>query len=474
MVRMRIALVCGATVAALCVSALVAQSSLPDTPSGRRLGQWLRIFNADDRAARAQFYREHWAYTPNQNFYQDLYEQTGGFELLRVEESTVARTIALAKQVDSDVVARLTFEVEPAEPYRIVRFGAQPVPRPADLPIERVTEAELLKALRGDLDRRAAADRFAGTVLVAKNGKPVFTAAYGFADRERKVANRIDTRFKNGSMNKMFTAVATLTLVQAGKLALDDPLDKHLTDYPNRTLASKVTIHHLLTHTGGTGDIFGAQFTARRLELRTHQDYIALHGTRELLFEPGSQWMYSNYGFALLGAVIDKVSGGSYYDYVRDHVYAPAGMTLTGSEPEDQVLPNTAIGYTRRPGVSGWQSNAETLAYRGMAAGGGYTTVEDLLRFATALTNHRLLNADYTNLLTTGKVRAGAGQYAYGFSDLPINGVRAVGHSGGAPGQTGDLLILPVSGYIVVVLANMDPPAAQRLSNYIANRLPPR
>jgi CubicO group peptidase (beta-lactamase class C family) len=275
-------------------------------------------------------------------------------------------------------------------------------------------------------------------------------------------------------MNKMFTAVAVLTLVQAGKLALDDPLGKHLPDYPNKTLASKVTIHHLLTHTGGTGDFFGTQFAARRLELRTHQDYIALHGTRDLLFEPGSQWMYSNYGFALLGAVIEAVSGRSYYDYVRDHVYAPAGMTATGSEPENEVLPNTAIGYTRRPGTIGWLSNADTLAYRGMAAGGGYTTVEDLLRFATALTSHRLLDADKTTLLTTGKVRAGAGQYAYGFSDVTINGVRAVGHSGGAPGQTGDLLILPESGYVIAVLANVDPPAAPRVSNYVASRLPVR
>jgi CubicO group peptidase (beta-lactamase class C family) len=470
MCSIRVVLCSAAVVASLYSSGAVAQSPAPDTVSSRQLAQWLAAFNVGDGAARESFYRDRWAYRPNQRFYEDLRAQTGGFELLKVEESTATRIVAIARQLDSDAVSRLMFEVEPDEPHRVVRFTVQPIPRPADLPIARLTEAELLKVLRTDLERWAAADRFSGAVLVAKNGRPIFSAAYGLADRERKVANTVETRFKNGSMNKMFTAVATLTLVRAGKLALTDPLGRHLTDYPNKTVASKVTIHHLLTHTGGTGDIFGPEFTAKRLELRTPKDYVALYGKRDLLFEPGSQWMYSNYGFALLGAVIEQVSGQTYYDYVRDHVFKPAGMTLTGSEPEDQVLPHTAIGYMKRGNA--WQSNADTLPYRGMSAGGGYTTVEDLMRFATALTNHRLLNAEDTTLLTTGKVASAGGKYAYGFVDMTIGGIRAIGHSGGAPGQSGDLIIVPESGYAIAVLANQDPPAAPRVSNYIANRVP--
>jgi D-alanyl-D-alanine carboxypeptidase len=460
------------TVATLGVATLAAQTQAVDTASGRELSRWLAVFNGLDREARQAFYRERWAYRPNQAFYEDLREQTGGFEVLRVEESTAARTVAIAKQVDSDAVSRITFEIEPAEPYRIVRFAAPTIPRPADLPIARVSEAELVTMLRASLDRWAAADRFAGAVLVARNGTPVFTAAYGLADRERSVANTVETRFKNGSMNKMFTAAATLLLVREGRLALEDTLGKHLTDYPNKAVASTVTIHQLLTHTGGTGDIFGPEFTAHRLELRTPQDYVTLLGKRDVLFEPGSQWMYSNYGFALLGAIIEKVSGRSYYDFVHDRIFAPAGMSATGSEPEDQVLPNTAIGYMRRGGTNGWQPNTATLAHRGMSAGGGYTTVGDLLRFATALTNHRLLDAKFTAMLTTGKVATPGGKYAYGFVETASGGVRTFGHSGGAPGQSGDLIVLPESGYVVAVLSNIDPPAAPRVSNYIAARLP--
>ena len=460
--------------AALSVTGPVAQAQLPDTPAARQLARWLETFNQGDRDARQRFVTEQWPSRSNQNVDQDLAlrAQTGGFILLRVEESTTTRTAALAQERDSDTVARLTLEVEEAAPHRIVRFEAQVIPRPPDLAIARLSEAELIKTLRADLEKRAAADSFSGAVLVAKNGKAIFTGAYGLADRERRVSNTLDTRFRNGSMNKMFTAVATLSLVQAKKLAVDDPIAKQLTDYPNKTLASKVTIHHLLTHTGGTGDIFGPQFAAHRLELKTHQDYVNLYGARDLMFEPGSRWMYSNYGFVLLGAIIEKVSGQSYYDYVRDHVYQPAGMTLTASEPEDQLVANRSVGYMRRPGVVGLQPNTDTLPYRGMAAGGGYTTVEDLLRFANALTSHKLLNAQYTTLLTTGKVDARGGKYAYGFSEQTAGGVRSIGHGGGAPGMNGDLVIYPDSGYTVAVLANMDPPAAQRISSFVANRLP--
>src|SRR5208282_5473121 len=176
-------------------------------------------------------------------------------------------------------------------------------------------EGDALAALRTQLEKDVAADKFSGTVLVAKEGKPVFAEAYGLADREKKISNTLDTRFRIGSMNKMFTAVSVLQLVEAGKIKLTDPLGKYVTDYPNQDIATKVTIHQLLTHTGGTGDIFGPEFNAHRRELRTLNDYVALYGKRAPQFEPGSRWRYSNYGMVLLGVVIERVTGQSYYDY---------------------------------------------------------------------------------------------------------------------------------------------------------------
>jgi CubicO group peptidase (beta-lactamase class C family) len=396
---------------------------------------------------------------------------TGGFELKKAEASTPTQLTGLVQERDSDQFARFEVEVEPAEPYRITRLDLRPAPRPTEFAIPRMTESELAAASRAKLEADTAADKFAGAVMVARNGETIFSGAYGLADRDKKIPNTLSTRFRIGSMNKMFTATAVLQLVQAGKIKLEDPLGKYLPDYPNPAIATKVTIHQLLTHTGGTGDFFGPEFDAHRLELRTLQDYVKLFGTRGPAFEPGSKWAYSNYGMLLLGVIIERVSGASYYDYVRENIYRPAGMAGTGSQAEDEVVPDRSIGYMKRDGV--WKANTDTLPYRGTSAGGGYSTVEDLARFASALMAHKLLNARYTELLTTGKVdTGGGGKYAYGFDETVAQGIRSFGHGGGAPGMNGDLRIYPQSGYVIAVLSNLDPPAASRLSQFISNRLP--
>jgi len=310
-------------------------------------------------------------------------------------------------------------------------------------------------------------------VLVAKNGKPIYSAAYGLADREKKIPNTLNTKFRIGSMNKMLTATAVLQLNQAGKLQLTDPLGKYLTDYPNKDVATKVTIEQLLSHTGGTGDFFGPEFDKHRLELKTLQDYVKLYGQRGPEYSPGTRWEYSNYGFLLLGLVVEKASGQDYYQYVRDHIYKPAAMTGSDSLPEDQTVADRSIGYTKFGGGTSWKPNNDTLPYRGTSAGGGYSTVGDLLAFANAVQNHKLLDAAHTSLLTTGHVDVAPGEkYAYGFMDSTEGGVRSLGHGGGAPGMNGELRIYPQSRYTVVVLANEDPPAASRIAGFVGNRLP--
>jgi CubicO group peptidase (beta-lactamase class C family) len=465
-----------ACVAVLVTFAGTAWAQVPPTPAGRQLAGWLEAFNSERPDALRQFLARHAPSASQERLLQptaatfDFRERTGGFDFRKAESSTATRLSALVQERGSDQMARITIDVQPDAPHHITALSIAAVPRPPELALPRLNEADLVTALRAKLAADAAAGTFAGAVMLAKDGRTMFDGAYGLADRGKRIANTLDTRFRIGSMNKMFTAVAILQLVQAGTVRLDAPLGTYLTDYPNKDVASKVTIHHLLTHTGGTGDIFGPQFVAKRRELRTLQDYVRLYGTRGLEFEPGSQWSYSNYGFVLLGAVIEKVSGQSYYDYVASHVFAPAGMSSTASMPEDSVVPNRSVGYTRNGRTL--ESNAAELPYRGSSAGGGYSTVGDLLRFATALREHKLLNAHYTELLTTGKVDARGAKYAYGFIDRAVGGVRFIGHGGGAPGMNGDLQIDPRSGYVIAVLSNLDPPAAQRVADFITNRLP--
>jgi D-alanyl-D-alanine carboxypeptidase len=455
-------------ISALCL----AQTQFPDTPAGHQAEAWLQAFNSGDRERLHDFLKKN---LPDRAEHMDqemgFRAVTGGFDLKKMEDSTPTKLTALVQERNSDQMGRLTVEVDGAESHRITNLDLRAIPRPAEFALPHMSESELNSALRKKLDDDSAADRFFGAVLVAKNGKPIFAQAYGFADRDHKVPNTLKMRFRIGSMNKMFTATSILQLAEAGKLGLDDSVGKYLTDYPNKDIATKVTIRQLLTHTGGTGDIFGPDFDKHRLELRTLQDYIKLYGNRSPQFEPGSRWEYSNYGFILLGAIIEKVSGQSYYDYVRQHVYGPASMTSSGSEPEDVAVPDRSIGYSRMGGPE-LHPNTDTLPYRGTSAGGGYSTVEDLLKFANALEGHKLLNAEFTDMLTTGKVDGRGSRYAFGFEDQIINSVRCFGHGGGAPGMNGDLEICPGPAYVVAVLSNMDPPAASQISNFVANRLP--
>jgi D-alanyl-D-alanine carboxypeptidase len=344
-------------------------------------------------------------------------------------------------------------------------------PRPSsalDLVLQRLTQADALAALADHAEERAQAGEFAGAVLVARHGKILLQDAWGRADRKAGTANTPATRFRIGSMNKMFTAVATLQLAEAGKLKLDDPIGQHLPGYPNKQVAARVTVRHLLTHTGGTGDIFGPQFDQHRLQLREHRDYLKLYGSRGLSFEPGARFEYSNYGFVLLGALIEQVSGESYDDYVGDHVFRPAAMRSTGALPESVEVPERAVGYLRLSPGGAWEPNTYTLPWRGTAAGGGYSTVGDLLRFAQALGSGRLLS----KATLAEATRPHQQQYGYGFDVQGQGRLASYGHGGGAPGMNGELRVFPQLGYVVVALSNLDPPAASEMVEFFALRMP--
>jgi D-alanyl-D-alanine carboxypeptidase len=462
--------------ATICGLVFAADTTIPDTPAGQQFAHWLKVFNGGKRDEMQKFLEQNRPEAAKRLDQELGFRQmTGGFDLKKIEESTPQKITGILKERDSDNYGRFVMEVAPGPPHQITSLGLQLIPRPAEFQAApRLSEQDAVAVLKADLQKRTGEDGFAGAVAVAKGRKLVFSGAYGMADRERQVPNRVDTRFRIGSMNKMFTATAVLQLAQAGKLKLTDPLGKYLTDYPNKDIASKVTVHQLLTHTGGTGDIFGPEFEKNRLTLRALSDYVALYGKRAPEFEPGARFVYSNYGFILLGVLVEKVSGQSYYDYVREHVFKPAGMTRTDSLPEATQVEGRFKGYMRRDGK--WATNTDTLPVRGTSAGGGYSTVTDLVAFANALMEHKLLNPEYTKLLLTGKVEGGPGgsKYAYGFSDTTADGVRWAGHGGGAPGMNGDLKFSLESGYIVAVLSNLDPPAATHVSDFIAMRLPAR
>jgi D-alanyl-D-alanine carboxypeptidase len=443
-----------------------AQPDVPTTPAGRVFTAWLSAFNAADRAALEAFDTAHRPDAPSVTQSLRFRSDTGGFTLLRIEKSAPTQLVALLEERDSRRLDRLELEVTADSPPVVVSSTLRGTPRPADLPLVRLSESDALAALAERVDELAKLDQFSGAVLVGRRGKILWQTAAGLANRENRTPNTLDTQFRNGSMNKMFTATAALQLIEAGKLSLDDTVGKILPDYPNQDIAAKVTIRHLLTHTGGTGDFFGPLFAKNRLTLKSHGDYVALFGSRGPVHEPGAEFRYSNYGMLLLGAIIERVSGMSYFDYVRTKVFEPAGMRSTGSLPETEIVPNRSTGYMRRSDA--WIANTDTLPWSGTAAGGGYSTVGDFFRFAEALQSGVLISKASLAQMTTPH----RGQYGFGMTIQGNGATRSFGHGGGAPGQNGDLRVFPESGYVVVALSNYDPPAASRLADFIAVRLP--
>jgi D-alanyl-D-alanine carboxypeptidase len=370
------------------------------------------------------------------------------------------------------ILATLNFEPAPA--HRITRLDLAPGHRPADVPPPpRLKDAALAAAIRERAERLVPQDRFAGTVLVTRAGRVEARGAWGLADRERKVANTLDTKFRLGSMPKIFTAVSIMQLAAADKLDLKTPLGAYIKDYPNAEIARTVTPLHLLTHTGGTGDyLFGPEAAAHPQELRDAKDWVAMFGGRPAQFPAGTKQVYSNFGFILLGRIVEVVSGQSYNDYVSAHIFKPTGMTETGNWPEGEIPGPWAAGYTGQPGHLVLIPPPGQGGGGGTPAGGGLSTVADLQRFAEALMGYRLLDQTHTQRLMAGGMTAPDGKpYPSDFSRKMDDGRTMWGHGGAAGGMNTWLRMFPESGQVVIVLCNLDEPAATGMANFICDRL---
>ncbi|MCI0549015.1 MAG: serine hydrolase, partial [Candidatus Rokubacteria bacterium] len=224
-----------------------------------------------------------------------------------------------------------------------------------------------------------------------------------------------------------------------------------------------MTVRHLLEHRGGIGDIFGEAYERTdKSKLRDVSDWIPLFRDKPLAFEPGERQQYSNGGYVLLGAIVERASGENYYDYVRRHIYRPLGMRDTDHFASDGKTPDLAVGYTRQaPGdgtdAAGWADSAPTRPWRGSPAGGGYSTLGDLLRFVQAMRTSKLLKPE-TVTPEFRELRADE------------SGNLGLGIGGGAPGI--NAAVEAIGPYTIVVLANLDPPAAAVPASWLAERLP--
>lgn len=426
------------------------------SPAARRAAEVVELINlGNPEAARAYVERNYSdafkAVAPMERHVGILsmfHGQMGELKVESVTEAEPGKARVLARGELTGEWLEIGFEVETQPPHRIggILFRPAQAPEGRGEPAAR-TDEERVHALDAYVRRLADANAFTGVVMLAKEGRPLFASAYGPADREANRANTMETAFNLASVNKMITAVAIAQLVEAGKLSFQDPLAKFLPGFPNPRAAREIRIEHLLTHTSGLGSYLGPRFSAARAE--TVDEMMRFATDTAPAFAPGTRWRYSNTGFLVLGKVIEKVTGQSYFDYVRDHVYTPAGMRGT-SAPTRESMPGAATGYDREG--DRYTSNLAALPFRGGPAGGGYSTAGDLVRFAEALRTGRLVSPAMARTLTTPKPEIGSPEYGYGFTVDAQRGI--VGHSGGYAGTSNNVDIFLADGYTAVVLSN--------------------
>lgn len=392
-----------------------------------------------------------------------LRKELGATSVERVRRENDTLTIVLRGA--TGLVARVELDVAPQSPHRYTRMAVAITdgPEPDEIgPSVDVRGSMPPAELVATLDHhvaKAAGDGFSGVVLVARDGVPVFEKAYGLANRTFEAPNTPATRFNLASIGKAFTKTAIGQLVAAGTLRLTDTLGTLLPDYPQEQTRA-ATVAQLLEHQGGIADFFGRAFAERSMaEFRSNADYYRYVSGQPPLFAPGAERRYCNGCYVVLGAIIERLSGKTYERYVAEHVFDRAGMSGAGFFRADEPAPNVATGYTRNlPGAGGsLRSNVFAHGAAGSAAGGSCATAADLVAFDNALRTGRLLDPKMTAWFL-GAEPAAAGRARGSFQI-----------AGGAPGTS---TVLESDGtWTVVVVANVDPPAAVRLAGPIMRAL---
>lgn len=299
------------------------------------------------------------------------------------------------------------------------------------------------------LDSQVKVNEFSGTVLVSNNDKIIYEKAFGYADREWKSPNTLETKFEIGSLTKQFTAAAILQLVEQGKLNLNDKLIKYFPGYPK---GDSITISMLLNHTSGIADFTSIPAFYRVHTLPLPEDsVIALFKNQPFAFSPGTKWSYSNSGYFLLGCIIEKVTRRHYSTYLYENVIRKAAIKNTAVNRLDSVLAFRARGYSKTE-KNEWK-NADYFSMEiPFSAGSMISTVEDLYHWEHALLSGNIVSKNMMTKMTTPYLSG----YGYGLRIDTFQQHLHISHTGAIPGFSSYLGSIPSKGISIVILSNCD------------------
>jgi CubicO group peptidase (beta-lactamase class C family) len=297
--------------------------------------------------------------------------------------------------------------------------------------------------------------QFNGSVLVAEKSRVIFKKGYGMANMEWNIPNAPDTRFRLGSITKQFTSMLIMQLVDQGKIKLDGKITEYLPDYRKET-GDRVTVHHLLAHTSGIPSYTSQPGFFPNVSRNPYKvdDFVKTHTSGDLAFEPGSKFVYNNSGYFLLGAIIEKITGKTYEQALKENIFDPLGMKSSGYDHHETIMQKRATGYEKR------QSGIITAPYLDMsipyAAGSLYSTVEDLYLWDQALYTDKLVSAKSKELMFKPVLN----NYAYGWA-VPTakigntqDTVSVVAHGGGINGFNTVITRQVDDRHLIVLLNN--------------------
>jgi CubicO group peptidase (beta-lactamase class C family) len=454
----------------------------PDTASAKLLQQWLAMCTTPDVATIEKWSSAHYedAFLKRASAKEiadsDVEECTkhGGYRPVQIIESKPGEIKVLVEGIKSGVYAEL--EVSSKGDGKMGPIQGSPASIPETMLPKDLNDVVLKSEAQSSMEKLSRQGMASGIVIAARGTQPIAIVTAGYADRAKRTQITPTSQFTLGSMGKMFTAAAIGQLVDHGKVSYDDPVGKFFPDYPNKTVREKVTVGMLLSHTGGMRD-FLAKRTPEMMKngVKRASEFMPLFDNDEPKFEPGTSWAYSNAGLALAGAIVEKASGEDYPDYIRKHIFEPAGMKNSDPNNIPHSDPRMVTPYTHRTQSGPSKDWVEAEHDIGSPAGGAISTAEDLLKFADALQSGKLVSKATFDKMTQphGKTPWGE-QYGYAMEIGDEYGQTIVGHGGGFPGVSTHLYILLGSQYTVVTLANQDPPAsefaAQRLKALVAEK----
>lgn len=442
---------------------------------------------ADGRAARARFVQAHVSEAARERWAQPRFVETleamtaasGGLDFIsaRAEQPTSLRITTRTRR--QGVTRALIVIMDRDNTDKVFSLLTIPLPTAYDRPGPRshASLAELERAIDARFRFAVERDEFSGAVrIAAPDGAAIYENAFGFADRERAIANTPETRFHLGSSDKSFTALMIARLVAEGRLSYAARVADVLPQYPNVEFARACTVQNLLTHASGLGGLFERPQYDGRQRIARMADLFPVFAAEPTAFAPGARARYSNEGFIVLGAIIEAVTRRDWYDLLSEQIYAPAGMTRSAHFTREQTADDIAIGYRYlnedHLGLDGRHSNADVLGWRGNSCGGGYSTVRDMTRYLQSLRAGRLLAPPALAPMTV-QAEPGLRNYGMGFAVNAHGARRVVGHGGGGAhsGIEGDHGVVWETGWSFSILGNYDAPAATHISRDIASWL---